>query len=211
MRKQRDELSDRMNVLASVKPSLSGLIVIGASTGGPRVLCDLIGWLPPMRACILIVQHFPKFINPSFVRTLSRYTQAPVRLIQDGDELADGTVLVAPSEVHCRVVGNRHLQLASGPKVNYVCPSIDVTMESVTAPAPGLKLIGALLTGMGQDGAAGLAHIKRLGGLTVAQNQATCAVYGMPARAVERGCVDFELPPEEIAALLAQEAGATPG
>jgi two-component system chemotaxis response regulator CheB len=164
--------------------------------------------LPPLRACIVIVQHFPKFINASFVRTLCRHTQAEVRLAQHGDRVTEGLVLVAPSEVHCRVVSNLHLHLAAGPSVNYVCPSIDVTMQSLSAPAPGSRLVGVLLTGMGRDGAAGLAHMKQLGGLTIVQNEATCVVYGMPAEAVKLGCVDFELPPEKIAQFLVREVGA---
>ena len=191
-----------MNLVRSGTIDPPSLIVIGASTGGPKVLWDLFSAMPPLSACILIVQHFPKFINDSFVRSLSLRTQAKVRLAQHGDELAEGLVLVAPSEVHCRVVGNRHLHLASGPDVNYVCPSIDVTMQSLCAWPNGSKLIGVLLTGMGRDGAAGLAHVKQLGGLTIAQYEATCAVYGMPGAAVRLGCVDFELPPEKIATLL---------
>ena len=91
-------------------------------------------------------------------------------------------MLVAPSDVHCRVVANHLIQTAPGPPVNYVCPSIDVTMQSLGSPLSGSKLIGVILTGMGRDSAAGLAHIKRLGGLTVVQNAQTCAVYGMPAK-----------------------------
>lgn len=183
------------------------LVIIGASTGGPRVLCDLFGSMSRLRAGILVVQHFPKFINASFVRTLSRYTPAEVRLAQQGDILEEGLVLVAPSETHCRLVLNRQIALDAGPAVNYVCPSIDVAMQSVGPPAPDSKLIGVLLTGLGKDGAAGLAHIRRLSGLTIAQNQATCAVYGMPAAAVKLGCVDFELPPDQIARLLIREIG----
>lgn len=178
------------------------LVVIGASTGGTRVLPDLFGWLPPLPAAFLVVQHMPKFINDSFARSLSQRTHAPVRLAEDFSALGSGQVWLAPSEVHCTVVQNRAVRLQAGPQVNYVCPSVDVAMHSLTPPAPGQKLIGVLLTGMGKDGAAGLAHIKRLGGLTIAQNQATCAVYGMPAAAVKLGCVDYELPPEQIAALL---------
>ncbi len=181
------------------------LIVIGASTGGTRVVPHLLEGLPLASASVLIIQHMPKFINASVTRSLSQHTAAEVRLAGDRDELAPGQVLLAPSEVHCTLVQNCSVRLHAGPQVNYVCPAIDVTMQSLRPPAPGQKLIGVLLTGMGKDGAAGLAHIKQLGGLTIAQNKATCAVYGMPAAAVKLGCVDYELPPEQIATLLARE------
>lgn len=182
------------------------LIVIGASTGGPKVLGDMLALLPPLRACVVIVQHMPAFINASFVRTLARQACMDVRLAQDGDSLDEGVVLVAPSDFHLLFGRNRSAHIASGPQVNYVCPSIDVTMQSLQPPTPGQRIIGVLLTGMGRDGAAGLAHIKRLGGLTVAQDEASCAVWGMPAQAVKLGCVDYELPPESIVALLTNEA-----
>lgn len=187
----------------------SSLVIIGASTGGPRTLADLVGLLPTLRACIVIVQHFPKFINASFVRSLRRCTPMEVRLAEEGDTLRDGLILVAPSEVHCHLVHNRFVHLAAGPSVNFVCPSIDVTMQSISRNRP--RLIGVLLTGMGKDGAAGLAHLKRLGALTIAQDQASCAVYGMPAEAVRLGCVDQQLPPDRIAELLTREVGIKPG
>jgi two-component system chemotaxis response regulator CheB len=129
-----------------------------------------------------------------------------VRLAQDGDWLREGLVLVAPSEAHCTLQRNQRVRLAPGPKVNFVCPSVDVMMQSVKAPPAGQRLIGVLLTGMGKDGAAGLAHLKRLGALTIAQDEASSAVYGMPAEAVKLGCVDHELAPEGILRLLTLKA-----
>jgi two-component system chemotaxis response regulator CheB len=183
------------------------LIVIGASTGGPKVLGEILTLLPPLRASVVIVQHMPAFINPSFVRTLARQACMDVRLAQEGDALDEGVILVAPSDFHLTFVRNRCVRLGSGPQVNYVRPAIDVAMMSLLPPGPGQKIIGVVLTGMGRDGAAGLAHIKRLGGMTVAQDEASCAVWGMPAQAVKLGCVDYELPPASIVALLTNEAG----
>ncbi len=189
-------------------PSTNGLapanlVVIGASTGGTRVVTYLLDRLPPLRAAVVIVQHMPKFINLSFARTLARHARSEVRLVQDGDPLQDGAFYLAPSDIHCTVVANRRLRLSPGPDVNYVCPSIDVTMQSLQSPASGQRIIGILLTGMGRDGANGLAYIRKLGGVTIAQNEASCAVYGMPAEAVKLGCVDFELPPDAIVTMLA--------
>ena len=188
-------------------PSAPNLIIIGGSTGGTRVLSAMLGMLPRLRAAVLIVQHLPKFINNSFAASLCREARTEVRLAQDGDRLEDGSIYVAPSDVHCTVVRNRLIALHPGPKVNYVCPAIDVTMQSVCAPRYGARLIGVLLTGMGRDGAAGMAHLKKLGALTIAQDEASCAVYGMPAEAVQLGCFDYQLPPERIVQLLIREAG----
>lgn len=184
------------------------LVVIGASTGGTRVLPELLGPLSRHGASLVIVQHMPRYINQSLVRTLGRHAACPVALVQDGERLEPGRIYVAPSEVHCTFVNNRSFHLAPGPAVHFVCPSIDVTMQSLRPPDAGQMMIGILLTGMGRDGAAGLAHLKRLGALTVAQNQASCAVYGMPAEAVRLGCVDHVLPPAEIARLVSRKLAA---
>lgn len=189
-------------------PSAPNLVIIGGSTGGTRVLSQMLGLLPPLRAAVLIVQHLPKFINNSFAANLRREAGVEVTLAADGDRLEEGSIYVAPSEVHCLVVRNSRIALRAGPKVNFVCPAIDVTMQSVLAPRAGTRLIGVLLTGMGRDGAAGMAHLKKLGALTIAQNEASCAVYGMPAEAVQLGCIDYQLPPERIAQLLTREMGA---
>lgn len=195
-----------MNNQMPSRRGLHGLIVIGASTGGTRTLAELVGRLPPLQACMVIVQHMPSFINESLAHTLGNHTTSRLRLARDGDVLEDGLILLAPSEVHCYIEHNYSIRLAAGEKVNYVCPSIDVTMLSVAKPMSSMRLAGVLLTGMGKDGAAGLAHIRKVGGLTLAQNKATCAVYGMPAEAVKLGAVMHELPPDGIAQKLASFA-----
>lgn len=184
------------------------VIVIGASTGGTRVLVELFAALPPLAACVIVVQHMPKFINASLCRSLDGQGPMPVRLAEDGDRLQEGAVWIAPSDCHCHLVGNAAIRLGLGPKVNWVRPAIDVTMQSLCLPPPGGRIIGVLLTGMGSDGALGLAHIKTLGGLTIAQDEKSCAIHGMPAAAVKLGCVDHQLPPAEIAALLGRLLGA---
>jgi two-component system chemotaxis response regulator CheB len=186
---------------------LSARLIVGASTGGPRVLTELVGLLPPLKAGMLIVQHMPQYINESLVRSLRREARMEVRLAQEDDQMRDGLILVAPSEAHCVLAGNRRIHLDKGPEVNFVRPSIDVAMQSLGPPEPGSQLVGVLLTGMGSDGAAGLAHVKRLGGLTVVQNEETCALYGMPGAAARLGCVDYQLPPGRIARLLAERLG----
>jgi two-component system, chemotaxis family, protein-glutamate methylesterase/glutaminase len=181
----------------------SALVVIGASTGGVRALCELFDHLPALPAAVLIVQHMPAYIQPSFVRSLGQHTPMPVDLARDGAMLAPGSVLLAPAGVHCAIERNRVIRLVGGPHVNFVCPAIDVTMRSVEpSSAP---LLGVLLTGMGRDGAAGMVHLKNLGARTVAQNEASCAVFGMPKEAWNTGGVDHLLPPEGIARWICQQ------
>jgi two-component system, chemotaxis family, protein-glutamate methylesterase/glutaminase len=177
------------------------LVLIGASTGGTRVLPEILSRVRDPRPAVLVVQHMPRYINASVVRTLARYWPGPVRLAEEGDGLEDGLLLVAPSEVHCTLIHDRRIHLEAGPPVNCVCPAIDVTMRSVQAPLPA-PVTGVLLTGMGRDGAEGMLHLKGLGARTLAQDAVTCAVYGMPAEAVKLGAVDRQGPPEQIAAWL---------
>lgn len=192
---------------SSAPPAVPPVVIFGASTGGTRTLGQILELLPPLPACLVLVQHMPAFINDSLARTFSQQARTEVRLVRDGEPIESGAILLAPSDRHCTFRGNRRLHLASGPPVNFVCPSIDVTMRSLSLPPPGQALIGVLLTGMGKDGAAGMAHMKGLGALTVAQDRASCAVYGMPAEAVQLGCVDHVLPPEEIARVIARAFG----
>ncbi len=182
------------------------LIIIGASTGGVRVLCSLFEQMPRLHASVLLVQHMPRFIQESFVNSLQKYTSMQVALAKTGDEMEAGTVLLAPAEAHTTLVQNRRVQVSPGAKVNYVCPSIDVAMLSVTSQ-PGRRVIGVLLTGMGRDGADGMVHLKRTGATTLAQDEASSAVFGMPKEAWKAGGVQQLLPPERIAALLVRAAG----
>ena len=183
----------------------TNLVIIGASTGGTRVLPEMLRRLPRMPAAILLVQHIPEFITPSFLGTLQRASRMPVAVATDGLSLTEGAVILTPGGLHCSVMENHRLRVAPGEKVNFVIPSVDVTMQSVRVALPGQRLFGVILTGMGRDGAAGLAHLKRLGATTFAQDKATCAVHGMPAEAVRLGAVDAELPPEGIVQRLVEE------
>lgn len=176
----------------------NNLIVIASSTGGVSVLYSMFSKLHPLNASILIVQHMPEFINRGMVGNLARAATMPVKLVAHRDTLQPGVIYLAPSKVHCTFQENKVLRLNPGEKVNYVCPAADVTMNSLRRPAPRKMLIGIVLTGMGQDGADGIRHIKSIGGKTISQNEETCAVYGMPAKAVETGCVDHVLSPDAM-------------
>ena len=165
--------------------------------------------LPRLNAGVIVVQHMPKFINESLRDSLSSATAMTVRIAEDNAAIESGFVYIAPSEVHLTVVDNRTLRLSRGDKVNYVCPSVDVTMKSLDWDLE-MQLIGVVITGMGRDGADGVAHIKRLGGTTIAQDEKTSSIFGMPKEAIRTGCVDFILPPDDIRRKLIELAGVKP-
>jgi two-component system chemotaxis response regulator CheB len=148
----------------------------------------------------------PAFINEAVAGSLARAWWGEARLAADGDVLEDGLLLLAPSERHCVLIGNRRIALVDGEKVNFCRPSIDVTMGSVEA-VPGISSTGVLLTGMGRDGARGLLHMRDLGARTVVQDEASSAVYGMPAEAVRLGAAEYVLAPRRIAELLTRGQG----
>jgi two-component system chemotaxis response regulator CheB len=182
------------------------LIVMGASTGGPAALREIFTGMPRLHAAILLVQHMPAFINRSVVATLARISELDVVLAEDGETLAPGRLVVAPSGRHMTLEAGRTIRLADGEPVQFVCPSVDVLMRSLSG-ASGTALTGIVLTGMGSDGADGLAHMKALGAETIVQNEASCAVFGMPKRAIERGGVDRILEPRQIAARIREIGG----
>jgi two-component system chemotaxis response regulator CheB len=178
--------------------SSCSLVVIGSSTGGLKILEELFLRLPVLKAAVLIVQHITPMIDLAFVTSLARVSKMPVTLAREGQSLQEGQVYLAPGGFHLNLVNNRIIHLYTGEKVNFVCPSIDVSMKSLTPPS-GCRLIGVILTGMGCDGAAGIAHIKQIGGITIAQDQKTSVIYGMPKAAAETGKIDFILSTDRIA------------
>ncbi|MSN25471.1 MAG: chemotaxis protein CheB [Geobacter sp.] len=176
----------------------NNIVMIGASTGGLKVLEQLFPRLPVLKAAVVIVQHIVPLVDQSFATSLARVSKMPIGLAREGQILAPGNVYLAPGGVHLHLAGNRTFHLFNGEKVNSVRPAIDVAMKSLVAPV-GAKIAGVILTGMGCDGAAGIAHIKHLGGITIAQDQKTSVIYGMPKAAAETGLVDFILSTEKIA------------
>jgi two-component system chemotaxis response regulator CheB len=181
-------------------------VIIGASTGGGRAMCALLDELPLVNAAIVLVQHLPEYIQESFIRTLRLHTPFQVQLATEGAPLRPGSLLLAPAGRHLILDSRQQVRLAAGPPVHYVCPSVDVTMKSVS-PLPRQSVIGVLLTGMGKDGAGGLLHLRRQGARTIAQDQASSAVFGMPKAAWDAGAAEFLLPPAQIARKIAQWAG----
>ncbi len=185
---------------------LPGLIIIGASTGGPMALRELLGELPAtFRAPVVVVQHIPAFFTSVLAAQLNRYCQLPVREAEEGEILAPGVVYVAPGGYHFLLESGLRIRLQKGGDTpGQHCPSIDVTMESA-ARLLGARIAGVLLSGMGADGAAGLLTIRRHGGRTFAQDETTSVVFGMPKRAIELGAAMTVSSPAAIGATLARE------
>ena len=176
---------------------LKNLVLIASSAGGTRILKKIFNELPNLDACIVIVQHMPKFINDSLTNSIQRGTAMRVVLAEDGMQLTNRTVYIAPSAYHLKILKNESIRLEEGDKVNFVCPAADVTMCSVEY-VTGMKYTGIILTGMGRDGAEGIQHLKKIGAVTIAQDEESSVIYGMPKVAAETGAVDYILNPEEI-------------
>jgi two-component system chemotaxis response regulator CheB len=175
------------------------LIVIGSSTGGPNALQQVIPRLPAnLPAGVLIVQHMPPGFTASLAARLNDISGLAVKEAAEGDQIRSGQVYLAPGGQHMVLDGSMAIRLNGAPPVHSVRPAVDVTMESVVNNFKG-PLVGVILTGMGYDGAKGMAAIKKAGGKTIAQDEATCVVYGMPRVVVEMGKADRVLPIGEIA------------
>ena len=175
------------------------LVIIGSSTGGPNALQQVIPRLPAdLPAAVLVVQHMPAGFTNSLATRLNDISRLSVKEAAEGDILRTGQVYIAPGGNHMVLEGSHTIRLNSNPPVHSVRPAVDVTMESVIANFKG-PLIGVILTGMGYDGAKGMAAIKSVGGKTIAQDEATCVVYGMPRVVVEMGKADKVMPITEIA------------
>ncbi|NJN67833.1 MAG: chemotaxis-specific protein-glutamate methyltransferase CheB [Chloroflexaceae bacterium] len=172
------------------------LVIIGASTGGPRVVQQILKGLPGgFGAAVLVVQHIAEGFSAGMVEWLDGHCQLPVRLAAEGDRVAVNTVLVAPDSFHLLIQPDGVVHLDVEP--SFQRPSVDVAMQS-GAKVFGAATTGVLLTGMGRDGALGMQSIRLAGGYTIAQNEASCSIYGMPRAAIELGVVDEILPPEGI-------------
>ncbi|MFW9880300.1 MAG: chemotaxis response regulator protein-glutamate methylesterase [Candidatus Thorarchaeota archaeon] len=174
------------------------IITIGASTGGPKALLEVLSSLPrDIPAGILIVQHMPEGFTKSLAERLNWQTSLEVKEAKEGDKIEPGIVYIAPGNMHMQVNGNK-IHLTNGVKVNYIRPSIDVLMESV-AKQYGPKAIGVLMTGMGSDGAQGMKMIKENNGRTIVQNKESSTVFGMPKAAINMKVADKVVPLEKIA------------
>ena len=175
------------------------LVMIGSSTGGPRALVEVLPRLPKnFPSPIVIVQHMPPgpFIK-SIAKRLEADSNIRVEEAYNDARLEPGVALMAPGGYHVLVEKGGVIKLSQGPAVNAVRPSVDVMMSSGAAIF-GQNSIGVILTGMGHDGANGMALIKKKGGYTIAEHESTCVVYGMPKSVVENGDADAIVPLEQV-------------
>jgi two-component system, chemotaxis family, protein-glutamate methylesterase/glutaminase len=185
--------------------SRSTVIAIGASTGGTEAIREVLTGLPENMPGIVIVQHIPPVFSAAFAERLNRLCRLRVKEAADGDRVDPGFAFIAPGNFHMTLRNERgeyRVAIHDGPRVCYQRPSVDVLFESVAEAARG-DGIGALLTGMGSDGAEGLLRMKRAGARTLAQDEESCVVYGMPLEAIRLGAVDKILPLDRMAGELA--------
>ncbi len=187
------------NSLATAPPR--GLIAVGASTGGTEALRVFLANLPTDCPPLVIVQHMPEGFTRAFAERLNKESAIGVREARDGDRLKNGVALIAPGNRHMLVhrrEGEFIVEIVDGPLVSRHRPSVDVLFRSVAISARE-KAVGVIMTGMGDDGAAGLCEMKEAGAATIAQDEASCVVFGMPKEAISRGAVDVVMPLEQMA------------
>jgi two-component system response regulator WspF len=181
---------------------VTALLAIGASTGGPVAVSKMLaGWKAPRGCAIVVVQHIDQHFADNFARWLGEQLEMPVRAIEEGDELVAGTVLIAKSNDHLTLDQNYRLRYDANPKDYAYRPSVDVFFRCVAQHWKG-EAVGVLLTGMGRDGAEGLLAMRRAGQTTIAQDQASSAVYGMPRAAAELDAAQMILPLTKIGPVL---------
>jgi two-component system chemotaxis response regulator CheB len=165
------------------------IVAIGASTGGTRAIETLLRAMPPDAPGIVIVQHMPAHFTASFASRLNQVCAIEVREARDNDPVAPGVALIAPGDRHMvlqRSGARYHVRIKDGPPVHHQRPAVDVLFMSVARNA-GRNAVGVILTGMGADGASGLLAMRESGAYTIAQDEASCVVFGMPREAIRLG------------------------
>jgi two-component system, chemotaxis family, protein-glutamate methylesterase/glutaminase len=197
-------VSQSPSLLVSQSPGLDvPLIVIGASTGGPRIVNELLSGLPgDLRAAVLVVQHIAQGFSAGMAEWLANASRLPIKLATEGQAIRAGEVLIAPDTCDLLITRERTIHLSDTPLL-IQRPSIDISMQAA-AEVFGARAIGVLLTGMGRDGAYGMLTIKRSNGYTIAQDEATSTIFGMPRAAIQLGAAQEVLPAIRIAPRLAE-------
>jgi two-component system chemotaxis response regulator CheB len=177
------------------------VVVIGASTGGTEALRSLLEVLPPDAPGIVIVQHMPEVFTRAFAERLNGLCRIAVKEAETNDTVLRGRALIAPGNHHLllkRSGARYYVDIKDGPLVSRHRPSVDVLFRSAARYA-GSNAVGVIMTGMGDDGASGMLEMKQAGAVTIAQDEATCIVFGMPNEAIKRGAVDKIMPLQSIA------------
>lgn len=185
---------------ASMVQTTETVIAIGASTGGTEALRVLLEGFPADCPGIVVVQHMPEMFTKQFAQRLDSICRVTVKEAENGDKVLRGQVLLAPGGKHMMLKRSGavyHVEIIEGPLVNRHRPSVDVLFRSVARYA-GKNVIGAILTGMGDDGAKGMLEMKEAGANTIAQDEQSCVVFGMPKEAIKLGGADKIMPLTEI-------------
>jgi two-component system chemotaxis response regulator CheB len=181
------------------------IVAVGASTGGTEALRVFVEMLPADFPGVIIVQHMPEHFTTSFAERLNNLSKMTVKEAEDGDTVMPGRVLLAPGNRHMllqRSGARYYVQIKEGPLVSRHRPSVDVLFRSAARYA-GKNAVGVIMTGMGDDGAKGMLEMKEAGASTIAQDERSCVVFGMPKVAIELGGVDQVLPLNKIAQAVA--------
>jgi two-component system chemotaxis response regulator CheB len=204
------EAADGGAPAAAMAETTDRVIAIGSSTGGVQTLEAILSRMPRTSPGILVAQHMPERFTRAFAERLDKLVPMEVKEAEDGDRLVGGRVLIAPGGRHLRLKRSGAHYVADvidGPLVNRHKPSVDVLFRSV-AQAAGGNAIGALLTGMGDDGARGLLEMRRAGARTAAQDEASCVVFGMPMQAIRLGAAEDVVGLDELPRWLLDSAAA---
>ena len=181
--------------------SSNSVLAIGASTGGPAAVMEVLAGMPRNCPPIILVQHMPAVFTKHFAERLNNDCEIEVKEAEDGDMLLPGRALIAPGDYHMTLRSTPSgygVRISQGPPVCFSRPSVDVLFSSVADVARG-KSVAVVLTGMGSDGARGMLEMRQQGAMTIAQNEDTCVVYGMPKEAVRIGAAQSVLPLKQIA------------
>lgn len=209
MAKKQEEASSRRELpnepvllqKTSLTQTTHQIIAMGASTGGTEALKRVVTRMPPNAPGIVIVQHMPANFTATFAERLDSLSQIRVREAKNNNPVVPGTALVAPGNFHMllrRSGAKYYVEVKDGPMVHHQRPAVDVLFRS-TAKYAGANAVGVIMTGMGADGAAGLLEMKKAGARTIAQDEHSCIVFGMPKEAIKTGAVDKVVTLEKIA------------
>jgi two-component system chemotaxis response regulator CheB len=193
----------------SMTETTNKILAIGASTGGVQALSCVLSQLPSNCPGVVVVQHMPARFTTSFANRLNDECEVNVKEAQDGDHVIPGQVLIAPGGFHMHLRRSGaiyYVDVKDGPMVCRQKPSVDVLFESVAKYA-GANAVGAILTGMGEDGASGLLSMRKAGARTIAQDEASCVVFGMPKEAIECGAAEIVASLSDVAQTMINLAG----
>lgn len=187
-------------VNAALSQTTNKIIAIGASTGGTEAIKNVLLGMPPNAPGIVIVQHMPAQFTAAFAARLDSLCQIRVKEAESGDSVVNGVAILAPGNYHMllkRSGARYYVEVKTGPMVHHQRPAVDVMFRSVSKNV-GANAVGIILTGMGADGAAGLLEMKNAGAGTIAQDEQSCIVFGMPKEAIKRGAADRVVPLNDI-------------